>query len=615
MEKAAQKYRRTDRAPTLAEYNAIMKEGWQLFIDEEDTKLNSFQRNITTQSWEDCGLSPFNPFCINWNEAIASFGQLEQEVEVAFEIAPVENREKSHDDEEYEPTKILSLEEKATLRKGIPAPKLRGMNDFAVAVIRAKEILSQWRNEIKNAVGEGETAENARTIIQPTALTDPQKVAMLLVRFVPVDMSTIKTGETMTKEERQKEADAMTLTTTEVMQSVKLVFFDESGKPHPAASMRLNSENENGEHMWSVSVNGEDPKRIPESDLLKTEKYKIISAYQDPANMGILRNGRARMQKRNRVEKAMSEEKERSKKAVEKQDTAMYEDFAAINKAIGDGKFEFLMLKQIILKWKKPFQCQVDGVECIVGENDNPILQMKPVMVKELSENVLAKRAQDNDGDVSRPAKKKRNNAAVPTGFGEQGQTASYMVQSRDFEEQKKKDICLLKSKKKRKEAVEKTLLEYNKFHDKLRSDLIAWRREQEQQEKNKTINPESSSSQNDSSSSQLSLQKKKKKLLVRPRELWEVSELSTTADLDILARLFRLETYKFAANKAAKMSWIPRDRLNLHDVVRGYNSLQQESKELDAFLSEAASGTASDENNYVEFSNGIEEVTMLTLE
>ena len=189
------------------------------------------------------------------------------------------------------------------------------------------------------------------------------------------------------------------------------------------------------------------------------------------------------------------------------------------------------------------------------------------------------------------------------------------MVQSRDFEEQKKKDICLLKSKKKRKEAVEKTLLEYNKFHDKLRSDLIAWRREQEQQEKNKTINPESSSSQNDSSSSQLSLQKKKKKLLVRPRELWEVSELSTTADLDILARLFRLETYKFVSNKAAKMSWIPRDRLNLHDVVRGYNSLQQESKELDAFLSEAASGTASDENNYVEFSNSIEEVTMLTLE
>jgi hypothetical protein len=49
----------------------------------------------------------------------------------------------------------------------------------------------------------------------------------------------------------------------------------------------------------------------------------------------------------------MSEEKERSKKAVEKQDTAMYEDFAAINKAINDGKFEFLMLKQIILKWKK----------------------------------------------------------------------------------------------------------------------------------------------------------------------------------------------------------------------------------------------------------------------
>ena len=288
MEKAAQKYAGTDRVPTLQEYNAIMLEGWQLFIDEEGTKLNSFQRNITTQSWEDCGLSPFNPFCVNWNEAIASFGQLEKEVEKAYAIAPVESRANVGDDQEYEPTKILSLQEKATLREEIPAQKLKGMNDFAVAVIRAREILSRWRKEIENAVSEGETAENARTIIKPTALTNPQKVAMKLVRFVPVDMTTIVTGDTMSKEERQREADEMTLITTEVMQSVKLVFFDETGKPHPAASMRLNSENEGGENMWSLSVDGAEPKRMPESDLLVTGKYKIISAYQDPANIGIL---------------------------------------------------------------------------------------------------------------------------------------------------------------------------------------------------------------------------------------------------------------------------------------------------------------------------------------
>jgi hypothetical protein len=37
------------------------------------------------------------------------------------------------------------------------------------------------------------------------------------------------------------------------------------------------------------------------------------------------------------------------------------------------------------MKWKKPFQCQVDGIKCIIGKEDNPIMQMKPVMVKELS--------------------------------------------------------------------------------------------------------------------------------------------------------------------------------------------------------------------------------------
>ena len=46
---------------------------------------------------------------------------------------------------------------------------------------------------MKNAVGEGETAEKARTINKPTAHTNPQKIAMLLVRFVPVDMTTIVT--------------------------------------------------------------------------------------------------------------------------------------------------------------------------------------------------------------------------------------------------------------------------------------------------------------------------------------------------------------------------------------------------------------------------------------
>ena len=80
---------------------------------------------------------------------------------------------------------------------------------------------------------------------------------------------------------------------------------------------------------------------------------------------------------------------------------------------------------------------------------------------------------------------------------------------------------------------------------------------------------------------------------------------------MDILARLFRLETYKFGANKSAKMSWIPRDRLNFHDVDRGSVSLQQESKELDAFLSKAAS----DENNNVESSNNVDEDTMIIIE
>jgi hypothetical protein len=106
----------------------------------------------------------------------------------------------------------------------------------------------------------------------------------------------------------------MTLTTTEIMQSIKLVFFGANDNPQPAAPIQLSSMNKNGEQMRSVSINEANPKGIPESDLLKSENYKILSDYQDPANIGILQNGCACLQKHNRVEKAMSEEKERNKK-------------------------------------------------------------------------------------------------------------------------------------------------------------------------------------------------------------------------------------------------------------------------------------------------------------
>ena len=360
MEKSAQQYCRTDRAPTLSKYNSIMKDGWQLFIDKENTKINASRHNITNQSWHDCGLSPpFNPFCLNWNKAIATFGQLEKDMERAYEIAPIKKRRTTPVGEKYEPNKLLTVMEKSTLRHGIPPEKIKGLNDFAVAVIRGREILVKWRNDVAKTVGEGETADNAQTIIKPTGTTDPQKVAMLLVRFVPVDMATIKTGETLMKVEQQREADALTLTTTEVMQSVKLVHFDSDGKPQPTASMRLNKQNEQGEQMWTVSVDGGDPTRVPESDLLNSEKYKILSAYQDPANIGMLRNSCACKQKRIRVEKERCSEKERTRIALEKQDAAMYDNFNDINMAINSGKFEFAFLKQILMKWKKPFQCQV----------------------------------------------------------------------------------------------------------------------------------------------------------------------------------------------------------------------------------------------------------------
>ena len=102
---------------------------------------------------------------------------------------------------------------------------------------------------------------------------------------------------------------------------------------------------EKGEQLWAVSIKGENPRQTPESDLLNSDKYQILSAYQDVADIGILRNSRARKQKRIRAAKAILSEKERSRKALEKQESAMYEDFNTVNVAINSGKFDFAMMR------------------------------------------------------------------------------------------------------------------------------------------------------------------------------------------------------------------------------------------------------------------------------
>jgi hypothetical protein len=64
----------------------------------------------------------------------------------------------------------------------------------------------------------------------------------------------------------------MILSTTVVMQSVKLLHYDNNKKSQPAAAMRLSSLNNKEERMWSVSIDGSAPTQRTESDLINYEK-------------------------------------------------------------------------------------------------------------------------------------------------------------------------------------------------------------------------------------------------------------------------------------------------------------------------------------------------------
>jgi hypothetical protein len=104
-----------------------------------------------------------------WNTAINTLGRLTGKRTMQYEPAAKPN------------ARVLTLEEKTTLREGLALSVNEDMGDIYVGILRAGEILANWREGIEKAFSDGAKLLEISKARLPAASTPAQVLSLNIV--------------------------------------------------------------------------------------------------------------------------------------------------------------------------------------------------------------------------------------------------------------------------------------------------------------------------------------------------------------------------------------------------------------------------------------------------
>jgi len=100
--------------------------------------------------------------------------------------------------------------------------------DVGVAFTRAEHVLKRWREDIEQAVSEGEQYENYANIYLPNAKTEAEKIALTLVHFRKVDHNNLPKHSVLQKEKKSEEITRSIITSTQISEPIQIVTYLEN---------------------------------------------------------------------------------------------------------------------------------------------------------------------------------------------------------------------------------------------------------------------------------------------------------------------------------------------------------------------------------------------------
>jgi len=174
--------------------------------------------NNATNAFRRTGLYPFDPNCESWTTAIETLGLAndDKKGKVQYEVYPLHPLRQLSEEERN----ILHLDLKITASNDITG-------DIGVATVLAEHILARWREDIDQAVSEGEKYEEYANTLIPQAKTDAEKIALTLVTLRKINYDDLpkKMSVEETKEKRGEEITRKIISATQIIEPIKVVAY------------------------------------------------------------------------------------------------------------------------------------------------------------------------------------------------------------------------------------------------------------------------------------------------------------------------------------------------------------------------------------------------------
>jgi len=424
IEQECKKERQKHNNPTIPYCNTNFVKGWRHFLEAERNDIRLLGYNNATRAFWRTGLFPYDPFAPAWTNAIKTLGQAQPVNAIAqYEAFPI------HDAPQ------LSESESQILPDGFDNENIP-KEDVAMAYLRSSHILHQWREDITEAVKEGEDYARYSHVLLPSAKTDSEKIAMRLVYFKKIETNGLHPVRIeKSKEEKAAEITRQIIRSTTLSEPIFVTYLssdsesdNDSLKSATGTACKLDM------NKWRVCLKNKVEMIVTDEELMDTNKFFVEQKWQSSDSDETMRKKQAAKQKRVRTDEKLQQEKNIREKGLQKRREFELAEYNNMRKKFESGEpYEFEHFLEMVDLLRRPFVCQIDGHEVSLTQDDSTIMMEKST-IRAITESLFdgkeKRKCQNQDGNQNK--RQNSGNPTVRTECGATGIVALYQTSLRN---------------------------------------------------------------------------------------------------------------------------------------------------------------------------------------
>ena len=422
---------------TPKEWNFIFYEAWAEFLKQERAQYRVSKSNVSMNAFVKTGLSPFNPRCSTWTDAIENVGMYagNQLFQSSYEVRPLDSA-----------LVVLETAESSSLLVGCHLTSVLADEQEKVlraAYQRAKEMLARWRDQYEETRAkllksikpsdsngrvrqeyefDGEQRELLKQLrsLEPAnfALTEGDKVALKVVQFALCDIdSLVVMSPAQSEKESRVSYVATVLDQIQNCDSVKVQKLGESD-----SILATGTATKTGPDLWTLYINEANCDivnlQVSTKDLAESGEYNVIAESLSLEATEAQKRQQRAANKRRRQEQERRRAKVATEAVQKMRDTMLRNEYDKLVSAFASGKsYEYAEFLEMEKKLTDTFESEVDveGEMILAFANRNEAGVLNSTMKKLITEKIFSVKRLNESTEDGPPSKRKNTGRYVPT--------------------------------------------------------------------------------------------------------------------------------------------------------------------------------------------------------